>query len=632
MKKILALWILTGILTSCHAQKDFPESYSNITRKNGKTGIEFKGKFYPVKAIKETPLTYENIAEPEIKSTEKGVELDFGNPAIEGNLYYGLIDETSRYKMPVLSKRLAKIQRGKAHVNLTRLTGKYDFTGWEKTGKIRLGYRIIDKKGRIIADNRLNVLYENGRFIPSVTMIEGPFLSMPAPEGIKIQVTFDRETEAELFINGKPYAKSQGKYIVFDVKNLKPSTSYQYTVAYGPWKETYTFETAPPKGSRQPFVFAYASDSRNAKGGGERNIYGTNAYILKRMMVLADISNIGFFMFTGDMINGYHTNASQQRLEYFNFKNAVRYLTTYRPMFVGMGNHEALSTAFDKWDEKSSQPWIRYINIDRYPFEKESAEKLFADVFVQPENGPESEDGAPYDPSRKTEDFPSYKENVYSFTYGNVAFIVLNSNYWYTTNENYIPIVSGNPHGYVMDNQLAFLKKELERFDADSSIDHIFVTIHTPLFPNAGHANNDMWYSGNNEIRAWVAGKPLKKGIIERRDQLMKAMTDSQKFRALLAGDEHNYTRLIIDNNTPIYPEGWQEEKVKLRRPFIQITNGAAGAPYYALEKLPWTEHVKKFSTQNALMLFEINGKNINVTVINPDTLEKIEQFVIPAQ
>ncbi len=632
MKKLWTLIWLAGMLTSCHAQKDLPKSFSHLKIKNNQTGIEYNGKFYPVKPVKQTPLTYENIAEPEVSAWEKGVELDFGDPAIEGTLYYGLIDETSRYKLPVLSKRTAKIKKGKAQINLTKLTGKYDFTGWEKTGKIRLGYRIIDKKGRIIADNRLNVLYENGKFLPSVSMIEGPFLSMPSPDGIKIQATFDRETEAELLIDGKPFTKQKGKYMVFDVNGLKPSTTYQYTLVYGPWKETYSFQTAPEKGSRKPFVFAYASDSRNAKGGGERNIYGTNAYILKRMMVLADQSNAGFFMFTGDMINGYHTNARQQRLEYFNFKNAVRYLTAYRPMYLGMGNHEALSMAFDKWDEKSPEPWIRYINIDRYPFETESAEKLFADVFVLPQNGPESEDGASYDPSRKTKDFPSYKENVYSFTYGNVAFIVLNSNYWYTTNENYIPIVSGNPHGYVMDNQLAYLKEQLARFDADPSIDHVFVTIHTPLFPNAGHANNDMWYFGNNDIRARVAGKPLEKGIIERRDELMKAMTDSHKFRALLAGDEHNYTRLVVDNDTPVYPANWQGERIKLRRPFLQITNGAAGAPYYALEKLPWTEHVKKFSTQNALMFFEVNGKKIHVMVVNPDTLEKIEDFNIQTE
>ncbi len=239
-----------------------------------------------------------------------------------------------------------------------------------------------------------------------------------------------------------------------------------------------------------------------------------------------------------------------------------------------------------------------------------------------------SEDGAAYDPSRKTVDFPPYGETAYWFAYGNTAFVVLNSNYWYTTNENYIPITGGNPHAYIMDKQMEWLEKTLKKLDADPDIDHVFVSVHTPLFPNAGHANNDMWYFGNNDIRPWVAGKPVDKGIIERRDELLGIMVNrSKKFRAVLSGDEHNYTRLVVDNSTDIYPKDWKGPRIKLSRPFVQITNGAAGAPYYAPEKLPWSDHLKRFSTQNALMIFDVNGPVIHVRVFNPDTFEPIESF-----
>jgi len=33
-----------------------------------------------------------------------------------------------------------------------------------------------------------------------------------------------------------------------------------------------------------PFTFAYTSDSRAGSGGGERNIYGVNAYIMKKWL------------------------------------------------------------------------------------------------------------------------------------------------------------------------------------------------------------------------------------------------------------------------------------------------------------------------------------------------------------
>jgi len=97
----------------------------------------------------------------------------------------------------------------------------------------------------------------------------------------------------------------------------------------------------------------------------------------------------------------------------------------------------------------------------------------------------------------------------------------------------------------------------------------------------------------------------------------------------MLNGDEHNYNRMIIDDTMDMYPEGWDKPKLKISRPFTQITNGAAGAPYYSQEKLPWSDHVKKFSTLNALMLFKIDGKKVYLEVVNPDTFELIEKVCI---
>ncbi len=633
MKKYLIPILVSLWLFPLQAQKvkiSIPKSFSGITYHGDTLGIEYKGKFYPEAPSRPHALTFDNVATPQVKSWDEGIELVFGSQQLEGTINYGLIDDHSRYRMPVLSKRKAKLKKGVARLNLNKLKGKYDFSEWEKTGLLRIGYRILDTKGRIVADNRQNILYDDGKFIPDATLIEGPILAKPRPDGISIYLKFNQKTPVKIKINDKAFAlddKVNDTYEI-DITGLKPGTVYTYEIIYGPWHETYSFKTAPLEGCRSPIRFAYASDSRNAQGGGERNIYGTNAYILKRMMIAADRENADFFMFTGDMINGYSTSRGKEELQYFNFKNTLRYYAPYHPMFFGMGNHEALSRSFYKYDSKSTESWKRYIAVDRFPFATESAEKLFSDMFVLPENGPYSEDGAVYDPSRRTVDFPPYGETVYYFIYGNMAMVVLNSNYWYTTNENYIPIVGGNPHAYIMDQQLKWLERTLKELDANPDVDHVFVTVHTPPFPNAGHAENDMWYYGNNEIRPWVAGKPVEKGIIERRDEFLDVLVNkSDKFRALLCGDEHNYTRLEVDNETPIYPEGWKGPKLKLRRPFIQITNGAAGAPYYAPEKLPWSADVKKFSTQNALMIVDIIGQHVHVRVFNPDTFEPIDSF-----
>ncbi|RMG27125.1 MAG: hypothetical protein D6730_07830, partial [Bacteroidetes bacterium] len=166
---------------------------------------------------------------------------------------------------------------------------------------------------------------------------------------------------------------------------------------------------------------------------------------------------------------------------------------------------------------------------------------------------------------------------------------------------------------------------ELER---DANIDHIFVTQHTPCFPNGGHVQDDMWYNGRNDFRPFVAGNPLPKGIIERRDELLDILVNkSQKVIAILTGDEHNYARTRIDGSMNIYPENYIGSRIQLSRTIYQINNGAAGAPYYAQEQTPWSDHVSGFTTQNALVFFEVEGKKIYMRVLNPDTLEEVDEL-----
>ena len=157
---------------------------------------------------------------------------------------------------------------------------------------------------------------------------------------------------------------------------------------------------------------------------------------------------------------------------------------------------------------------------------------------------------------------------------------------------------------------------------------HIFVTTHTPFFPNGGHVRDDMWYAGNNAMRPYVAGKQMEKGIIERRDQMLDILVNqSKKVRAILTGDEHNYNRLRLTPETTIYPEKYEPAKIKLSRTIYQINNGAAGAPYYAQEQTPWTPFVSGFTTRHALVFFHVKGKKIQVEVLDPDTLEEVDRF-----
>lgn len=562
-----------------------------------------------------------------ITGTKTGLKIDLNNENINGVVYFGLYaDNAVKFPQPVFFKTTSQLVKGIAEIDIAQLAGKYDIANWEEKGVAKLGYRITDDKGQIIYDGKIYA-YGTVPFEAGLSIVEGPFINLMGSNDVTISFTTNMPSSPYVEVNGQKYeAKQMMGNMKGDINheilinNLTPDTDYEYTVVFDKVKETYSFKTAPVNGSRQAFTFAYASDSREGKGGGERNIHGTNAYIMKKMAALAVAQKSSFMQFTGDMINGYSTNTNDQILQYANWRRAIEPFWHYIPFIVGPGNHEALVSAFNDGTKYGKA-------VDKFPFSTNSAERVFANSFVHPKNGPESEDGSKYDPDEHNIDFPSYKETVYHYVYDNTAMIVLNSNYLYTPEHSIIPIIGGNVHGYIMDNQLQWLKETIKMFDKDKNIDHVFVTIHTPAFPNGGHAGDDMWYDGNDSIRPFINGQPVDKGILERRDEFLNIIVNkSDKVVALLCGDEHNYSRMRIDNNTPMYPENYKGKKLKFKRSFWQMTNGSAGAPYYGQQVLPWSSSVEMFSTQYALMLFDIDGDKVSLRVINPDTFDVIEE------
>lgn len=604
--------------SSIQAQK-VPAVHHNIKARGGTIVAEFDGQ--TVTAANTTPEYSLQQLRGNPSGSAQGILFDFQMPELSGTLYYGFIPYgDSKHPHPVYFRSPAQILGGKSFVPIATLKGRYDMVGWEKNQKGTFGYRVVNDEGDILYDGMLT-FKGNGPFEPDLTLLEGPFINLLTDSGATISFETSENTRAEVVINGQRFMSSQNTtHHEIPVSGLAADTEYEYTVKYGNNSQTYSFRTAPRSGSRSSFTFAYASDSRSGQGGGERNIYGANFYIMKKIMALSMFKDIRFFQFSGDLIDGYKGTMEETLVQYANWKRAIEPFAHYFPVYVSMGNHEALNMFFYGQNNQTAI-------IDKFPFETESAEAAFAQSFVLPTNGPVSEDGASYDPGKDI-DFPSYKENVFHYTYDNVGVIVMNSDYWYAPSPAGIRRVSGGLHGYIMDQQLRWLDETVRMFENDPNIDHVFLTQHTPFFPNGGHVGDDMWYNGNNDFRPYVNGKPLEKGIIERRDQLLDIVVNkSTKVIAILTGDEHNYARTQISPETNIYPENYPAEKIRLTRTIYQINNGAAGAPYYAQEVTPWTPFVSGFTTQNAVVFFHINGKSLEMEVLNPDTLEEVDRL-----
>ena len=623
MKRLPAhLLMLLGIHSILAQEIRIPASYNNI-HYDSQGRLYFKQdekKFYADTTGPQYTIS-QLLGNP--SGTDKGLKLDFGN--FKGSITYGLIPY-GRVPHPLPIFRFTKmIEEGKVEIDIKEnFSPLYDLVNWRETGRFTLGYRLIDEKGMMVFDGEVSVT-GTGPFEIAPTICEGPYVSNV--EGTSAVVWFEttEPIKASVEVSGKMFEDQEAvRHHEITITGLAADTKYLYTVQYGAFSQRYHFKTAPLPGSRKPLVFAYTSDSRHATGGGERMIYGTNAYIMKKMAAVAYREGAAFVQFTGDMINGYLNNKEEQLVQLANWKKSIEPFWHYVPFYAGQGNHEALGHIFK--DENRRQKAF----VDKFPFDTQSAEAVMQEAFVNPINGPVSEDGSTYDPDPLQADFPSYRENVFYYTYDNVAMIVLNSDYWYAPTISTETSTGGGLHGYLMDNQLVWLKEVIKKLEQDADLDHIFVTQHTPVFPNGGHSHDDMWYNGNNQKRSYVAGKPVKKGIIERRDEYLDILINqSSKVLAVLTGDEHNYNWLKLTGEVPIYPQDYPFKKLRVSRQIYLINNGACGAPYYAQERLPWSDHTKSFSVENAVCLFYVEGKRVSMKVINPDTLNEIDELLL---
>lgn len=565
---------------------------------------------------------------PQVEGHTQGLRLYFAAKGLRGGrITYGMFPYgLHRFPAAVLRFEVPIDSLGRAFLPVKKdLSGGYDLTGWTQKGFGVLGYRLTNALGRMIYEGKQAFSFENGRFAPRPTLLRGPFVAEVTSNSAVIWYETSQPVRTCVKTDASPdtfFSRSLFKRHELKMTGLLPDSQYRYTVGCDHLFVAFSFRTAPEKGSAAPFSFAYASDSRSGYGGGERDMCGANAWIMGRIGALALREKSSFVQFTGDLANGYCSDPDEWMLENTNWVHAVEPYWHYLPFYVGMGNHESMG-----WHSDS----IGWIVADGFPYETHSAESAFARLFVHPENGPQSEDGSRYDPDAyKRGDFPTYAENVYHYRWGNTAMIVLNSDYWYAPILKKTKPLGGNLHGYIMDEQLRWLKNVLEEMEQDSTLAHIFVTVHTPPFPNGGHRGDCMWYDGDNSHRPIVAGTPVEKGIIERRDELLDLCANrSSKVIGFLCGDEHNYNRMLIQEETPRYPEGWTLPRLQLRRPLWQVINGAAGAPFYGQQQLPWSAAVQGFTVQNALCLFDIAGPTVSMRVINPETLEEIDRVKI---
>jgi hypothetical protein len=552
---------------------------------------------------------------------ETGIILDVQMPGFNGTVAYGPYVETDEYPTVAFLPKDVKMTDGKALLEFKKVfTKTNDFYRFQDKGKGIIGYRIINAEGRIIYEGR--VAFEGkGPYKVVPTIIEGPMINILNPEGCVISYETQVPVKTSIKIGDKTFNDdAESTHHEITVNGLQSATNYDYSVVYGDRTDKHNFKTAAKEGSRKPFTFAFASANRATTGGGERDFGGTNYESTRTIMATAMANNAVFVQAQGDITTGANPSTDGHLMEYANFKRALEPFWFKTPVYVGYGDHENNMKSLKNSDAKP-------LSVEVFPYATNSGEATFAKAFVNPSNGPQSEDGASYDPNPAELDFPTYKENVYYYTYDNVAMIVLNTEYWESKDPT---ATSGNPEGYIMDQQFKWLKETMEKMEKNQNIDHIFVIIHGSAFPNGDHLDDAMWWQGNNSPRASVAGVPVPKGTIERRDEILDlCVNKSKKFISFLSGDEHNFSFLQITPQSKIYKDDYTGSRIKISRPFYTINNGGGGSAPYGMLTSPWSKDYKYFTQPPVVAFISVNGKSVKLKAMSAETFGSICNDVV---
>ncbi len=326
------------------------------------------------------------------------------------------------------------------------------------------------------------------------------------------------------------------------IKNLLPEMQYGYTVisdCSSGWfrSEWISFSTAVKQNTS--FRFASLSDCRG-------NENGVNVKVLSKIIEKVSATNPKLIVFEGDLINGV-CEIPQALIQYDQWKKVLQPYWQSAPVYPGVGNHE------------------NSVKVDG----RQYGEKVFAEEFCVPQNGPKS-----------------YKGVAYSFDYGNSHFISLDSN---DRSDNF------KYNNRFSPEQLEWLEKDL----ASTHQLHRFICLHDPAYPSGVHIDGSLDQHPQD------------------RDKFLQ-ICDQYNVDILFCGHEHNYDRKNLDSKlNPI-----------LHHTLYQVKNGTCGAPIYTKREAKKIDERNQFAYAEVynFTIIDVAGPKVTVTAYDVDG-KQIDQF-----
>ena len=209
----MALWVLTAFQTAgALTQDDVPAIYHNILIESGQPVVVSGNKTLRLDPKAARPDYTVRMLKGAPKGTESGfvftfTDVEASETLAGGSLFYSLWDpQESRYPMPHYRFAAPIDERSQARVNMSNLTGRYDLSGWETSGKGILYYRVTNAKGAIAYEGK--VFFTSKPFKVGASITAGPWTANVTHDSAVIAFETNRPVIARVV--SVPYSILEG--------------------------------------------------------------------------------------------------------------------------------------------------------------------------------------------------------------------------------------------------------------------------------------------------------------------------------------------------------------------------------------------------------------------------------------
>ncbi len=215
-----------------------------------------------------------------------------------------------------------------------------------------------------------------------------------------------------------------------------------------------------------------------------------------------------------------------------------------------------------------------------------------------------------------------------------------------------------------MPDQMAWLKQELTAAEEDATVKFSLVFLAEPVLPNGGTLSGGMWAGGNNALRPYQVDaatgrlQPAGPGLLEMRNEFLRAADRPRKLGAVISSGGHAYHRMLVGNQVPVGDPARDDKAgtgrlkpdpsplTDLEHPTWYIVSGGAAMPLDAEQVTPWNEFWKlvekidspkpldkrryRYTAQETILLFTTVGDVLTLQAYTPygDLIERINDLV----